>query len=56
MFSNNKIHLQVAHPTIKEFLLNKDINDKRAGWITRVIEYDVDIKVTKLVRGKGLCE
>ena len=27
-----------------------------AGWITKVMEYDVDIKITKLVRGKGLCE
>ena len=46
----------VAHPSVKEFFLSKDLNDKRAGWITRVMEYDVDIQVTKLVRGKGLCE
>lgn len=56
MLSNNKSHLLVAHPTVKEFFLNKDINDKRASWITRAMEYDIFIKVTKLVRGKGLCE
>ncbi|XP_059073533.1 uncharacterized protein LOC131874261 [Cryptomeria japonica] len=41
---------------LKSFFLNKDLNDKRAGWVTKVMEFDVDIKVTKLVRGKGLCE
>lgn len=45
----------VSHPSIKEFLLNKDVNEKRVGWITRVMEYDVQIHVTKLIRGKGLC-
>ena len=41
---------------MKDFLLNKDINEKRVGWITKVMEYDVDIKITKLVIGKGICE
>ena len=36
--------------------MNKDIKEKRSGWITKVMEYDVDIKITKLERGKGLCE
>lgn len=56
LLSHNKIHLRVAHPSVKEFLLNKDLNEKRASWITKVMEYDVSIEVTKLVRGKGLCE
>ncbi|KAH9309845.1 hypothetical protein KI387_037756, partial [Taxus chinensis] len=56
MLSNNKIHLMVSHPGVKEFLLNKEMNEKHAGWITKVMEYDVHIKVTKLVRGKGLCQ
>lgn len=56
MFLNNKIHLLVAHPTVKDFLLNKDVSDKRARWIMKVMEFDVDIQVTNLVRGKGLCE
>ena len=56
LVSNNKIHLMVAHPSVKEFLLSKDLNEKRAGWITQVMEYDVDIQITKLVRGRELCE
>ena len=46
----------VAHPSVKDFLLNKDLNTKRVGSITKAMEYDIEIKVTKLVRGKGLCE
>lgn len=46
----------VTHPSVKEFFLSKDLNEKRAGWITKVMEYDIDIQITKLVRGRGLCE
>ncbi|KAH9307129.1 hypothetical protein KI387_043801 [Taxus chinensis] len=56
LVSNNKIELLVSYAGIKDFLLNKDLNEKRVGWITRVMEYDIEIKVTKLFRGKGLCE
>ena len=54
--SHNKIYLLVPHESVKDFLLRKDISEKREGWITKVMEYDVDIQVTKLVRGKGLCK
>lgn len=40
---HNRIHLLVPHASVKDFLLSKDISEKRAGWITRVMEYDVDI-------------
>lgn len=56
MLSNNRLQLLVAHPTVKDFLLNREINDKRASWVTKVMEFDVNIKVTKIVRGKELCE
>ncbi len=56
LLSHNKVQLLVSHATVKDFLLNKDINEKRAGWITRVMEYDVEIKVSNLVKGRGLCE
>ena len=56
LVSNEKNHLLVSHVSVKEFLFNKDLNEKGAHWITKVMEYDIDIKPTKLVRGKGLCE
>ncbi len=56
LLSHNKVPLLVSYPSVKDFLSNKDINEKRAKWITKFTEYYVDINVTKLVRGKGLCE
>lgn len=56
LLTHSKVHLKVTHPSVKEFLLSKDLNEKRAGWITKVMEYDIDIQTTKLVRGRGLCE
>ena len=56
LVSNKNIHLMVGHHSVKEFLLSKDLNEKIVGWITKVMEYDVDIQVTKFVRRKGLCE
>ncbi|KAH9331376.1 hypothetical protein KI387_003484, partial [Taxus chinensis] len=48
LVSNNKVQLLVSHAGVKEFLLNKDLNEKREGWITRLMEYEIEIKVTKL--------
>ena len=56
LLSHNKVHLLVPHASVKDFLSNKDINEKRVGWITKIMEYDVEIKITKLVRGKGFYE
>ena len=55
MLSHNKIPLLVPHVGVKDFLLNKDVNEKMVGRITKVMEYDIDIKITNLVRVKGLC-
>ena len=52
LLSHSKVHLLVPHVSVKDFLFNKDINKKRDGWITKVMEYDVDIKITKMVIGK----
>ena len=43
LLSHNKVHLLVPHASVKEFLSNKGINEKRPRWITKVIKYDVDI-------------
>lgn len=45
LVSNNKIQFLVSHVGVKDFLLNKDLNKKCAGWITCIMEYDIEIKV-----------
>jgi len=37
-------------------LIQKDIGEKRANWITTLQEYDLDIKSTQIVKGRGLCK
>jgi hypothetical protein len=46
----------IPHFSIKYFLWSIYINGKIFGWVTRVMDYDIDIKITKIVRVKGLCE
>ena len=43
LLSHSKTHLLVPHASVKDFLLRKDISEKRARWITKVMEYDLNI-------------
>ena len=56
VLSHKRIQLLVSNANVKDFLLNKDFNEKSARWITKIMEYDIDIKISKLVIAKGLCE
>ncbi|KAH9292584.1 hypothetical protein KI387_042229, partial [Taxus chinensis] len=40
----------------KSILTQQELGLLRGTWVTKVQEYDLDIKPTKLVRGRGLCE
>ena len=46
----------VPYVTILNVLFQKELGEKRAHWMTALQEYDLDIKPTKIVRGKGLCQ
>ena len=41
---------------MKNLLIQKDIGEKRANWITTLQEYDLDIKPTKILKCHGLCK
>lgn len=43
----NKTTVYVAHPSVWEYIMEGDITGKIANWITKIIEYDIDIKPTK---------
>jgi len=32
------------------------LGEGKVGWITKIMEYDVKIKTTKIIRGRDLCE
>jgi hypothetical protein len=37
-------------------LIQPDIHGKRSKWIEKLIEFDVEIKLAKLVKGQGLAK
>lgn len=44
----------VPYAAVKDVLVHTDLEGRRGKWIATLIEYDVEIKPTKLVKGQGL--
>eukprot|EP00253_Pinus_taeda_P034443 PITA_34443 len=43
----------VPFPAVRNLLIQKDVGEKRANWITALQEYDLEIKTASIVRGQG---
>jgi hypothetical protein len=41
---------------VKDFLVQLDIDGKRSKWIAKMIEFDIEIKPIKLIKGQGLAK
>ena len=46
----------VPYPAVRNTLVQKYLSDKRAPWMTSLQEYDMEIKPSLMVQGKGLCK
>jgi len=46
-----KVIAYVPSSSVKDVLIQPDIDGKRSKWIAKLIEFDVEIKPTKLVKG-----
>jgi hypothetical protein len=46
----------VAHPIVKYILGQQDCLGVRGKWISKIQEYDLQIKPTKLIKGQGLAQ
>jgi len=51
---HSQIIAYVPNFAVKYLLVQADVEGKRGKWITKIHEYDFDIKPKKLVKGKGL--
>ena len=51
-----KVIAYVPSAAMKDVLTQPDIDGKRAKWIAKLIEFDVEVKNTKLVKGLGLAK
>ena len=39
---------------MKDILIQSDIDGRRSKWIAKILEFDLEIKPTKIVKGEGL--
>ena len=53
-----KTHTKIIVPysVVKKLLIQREVGEKRANWVTSLQEYDVEIHPTKIVKGQGLCK
>jgi hypothetical protein len=41
---------------VKDILIQSDIDGRRSKWIAKILEFDLEINPTKLVKGQGLAK
>jgi hypothetical protein len=46
----------VPYPAVRNLLVQKELGEKRANWVTSLQEYDLEITLAQIVRGQGLCK
>ena len=52
---NSHIIAVVPHTIVKD-ILSQDPDGKRGNWIATIMEYDLEIRPTKLIKGQGLAK
>jgi hypothetical protein len=53
-FWNSHIVAYVLFPEVKDILAQKECARTRGLWVTKIQEYDLEVKIAKIVRGQGL--
>ena len=53
---HSKVISYVPIAAVKDVLTQPDSEGKRRRWIAKIMEYDVDIRPTKIVKGRGLAK
>jgi hypothetical protein len=52
----SKIIAYVPHSAVKDILAQQDCLGTRGKWVSKIQEYDLEIKPTKLIKGQGLAQ
>jgi ribonuclease HI len=53
---HSKVTAYVPSTSVKDILVKLDIDGRRGRWIVRILEFDLEINPTKLVKGQGLAK
>jgi hypothetical protein len=51
---HSKIIAYVPTSSVKDILVQPDSDGRRGRWLTKIQEFDLEVKPTKLIKGKGL--
>ena len=51
---HSKVIAFVPNIVVKDVLLQPDTEGKRGRWISKILEFDIKIRPTKLIKGQGL--
>jgi hypothetical protein len=52
----NKIKAYLPNPTVKDVLSQQDCVGTRGKWVSKIQEYDLEIKPTKIIKGQDLAQ
>lgn len=52
-----KAHTKVVvhFSAVRQLLVQRELGEKRTKWVTTLQEYDLEIKLAKIVKGQGFC-
>jgi hypothetical protein len=53
---HSKVIAYVPSASVKEILIHPNIDGRRSRWIAKILEFDLEIKPTKLIKGQGLAK
>jgi ribonuclease HI len=53
---HSKVTAYVPSASVKDILIQPYIDGRRGKWIAKILEFDLEIKPTKLVKGQGLAK
>jgi hypothetical protein len=51
---HSKIIAYVPSSSVKDILVQPDIDGRRGRWLAKIQELDLEVKPTKIIRGQGL--
>jgi hypothetical protein len=52
----SRIIAYVPSAAVKDILVQLDIDGRRSKWIAKILEFDLEIRPTKLIKGQGLAK
>jgi hypothetical protein len=53
---HSKVTASIPSVSVKDILVQPEIDGKRSKWIAKILEFDLEIRPTKLIKGQGLAK